>query len=223
MSSHPCLDLTYDQAASRYPVQAQAALADMTRKFRRAKAERPAPEDMEWSLDWCAGSPLARPTLAEVRATLTCQHGRRRTAIDFAPGHHGQDPRDWLPMDALFFYDNAVDPAHVPHAARFRMRTPNHGVQEVLATGGYRSSDGIAIHYLTVGDPWHPDLAEEDLVDIRGNRASFGGGLRDIARQRYERAAEGEEFTFRTKILTRLRTAEIRAAVEGRTFTWSLF
>lgn len=217
------LHLTYDEARAHYPELVAQALKSMTNKFRRAKKERPSPDEMLWELQWASGTPEARPPLAKVSVSLHCSHERRRTIIRFADAASDDNSGAHLPYHVQAYYKGSVDPAKMRHAATFQIRNPNGSVDTAIATGGYSSNGAIAIHYLIVGEPWVDGLQDEELIEIRGNRAAFEGGLKDLARERYEAAGEGGDFSFGSKTMHRLTFKEIQPHVQGKTFNWSLF
>ncbi len=217
------LHLTYKEAKQHYPDQVASILKSMSAKFRRAKKIGPEPENMDWSLEWGAGVPESRPPLSEVSARLHCRHDRRRSEIRFGDPVKGQKDGEHLPHHILVYYRASVDPSKIPHAATFKIRNPNGQVDTAIATGGY-VCDGVAsIHYLIVGDPWIDGMNDEDLIEIRGSRAIFEGGLKDLARQRYDATKEGDRFSFGSREMRRLKMSEIARHVEGKTFNWSLF
>lgn len=219
-----CLLLSYSDARDHYPEHVAYAIKSMAAKFRRARQDMPAPDQMEWSLEWAAGVPGARPPLGEVSATFYCCYERRKTRIPFPEPTPGRENTgEHLPHHALVYFNGSVDPAKIPNAGTFRIRNSNGTIDTAIATGGYECDGSIAIHYLVVGSPWIAGMNDEDLIEIRQGRAAFDGGLKDIARERYDAAGEGNEFTFGSRKMRRLTLDEIRPHIEGKTFIWSLF
>jgi hypothetical protein len=215
------LILSYTDALEHYPEQVAIALKSMNAKFRRAKQTPPSPDEMEWSLEWAAGVPDARPPLREVSATFYCCYEKRKTRIPF-PEPDRENTGAHLPYHVLAYFDGSVDSSKIRNAGTFYIRNPNGTLDAAIATSGYECDGIIAIHYLILGEPWIEGMNDEDLIEIRGNRAFFEGGLKDVARERFDAAGESGEFTFGSRKMRRLSLDEIKPHIEGKTFTWSL-
>ena len=216
------LHLTYQEAKEHYPEHVKHALKSMHDMFRRARKDTPAPEEMEWSLQWVFDGLVVWP-VSEISTTLYCCHGRRTTEIEFPDATLDQVNGEHLPYHVSAYYSASVDPAKIPNAGTFQIRRPNGNIDNAIATGGYICDGAIAVHYLIVGDPWLDAIHDEELIEIHGQRGIFEDGLKDLAQERYDAAGEGGEFSLGSRKMRRLTLDEIRPHVQGKIFTWTLF